>query len=741
MFKEENIQSNYDYYIANIYFKREKISKRSLSILKKIHDEFPDIADILNNSQDLSEVKRQFREMAIDYLNQNQAALDYYNGDAKGLVALELLPWQDIAAIRILDYLQNEGKEFSDPNLKGKHVVNRPFELLWLATTNGTGGSEPGFFKDMLELFRQFYGTSKRRILKKAQLQKWMKRHPSGLDDEIIEIRKRNKDRIIRILIEKMDSGDILRPKYRFPPELTFDEKYQQMLEWWDTSIFHLQFAIRSPELMNKLLGRRVESETMSVLFKAQDSGIPFFVNPYYLSLVNVDVDERLQYSDQAIRDYIFVSKTLVEEFGDIQAWEKEDIVEPGKPNAAGWILPSRYNIHRRYPEVAILIPDTIGRACGGLCVSCQRMFDFQNGHLNFDLEELKPQESWWDRLPVLLQYFEKDAQLRDILITGGDALMSSNKSLKRILDEVYDMAIRKINNNKLKADGGKYAELLRVRLGTRLPVYLPQRITDDLVTILKQFKKKASKIGVKQFIIQTHFESAMEVTPEAAESVRKLNSAGWTVTNQLVFTTSASRVGHSAKLRKVLNEIGVLTYYTFTVKGFNENYHNFTNNSRVLQEQIEEKSFGNVDAEYYQELKEIFTNPENAIERISQLNKKLDSDFLATDRNLINLPGIGKSLSFRTIGITYDGRRILEFDYDKSRRHSPVINAMGKVIIIETKSVYNYLHQLRAMGENMNDYRNVWGYSIGETPERNPMWEYPEYKFKITNKITNIKI
>ena len=50
-----------------------------------------------------------------------------------------------------------------------------------------------------------------------------------------------------------------------------------------------------------------------------------------------------------------------------IRAWEREDIVEPGKPNAAGWLRPDGHNIHRRYPEVAILIPDTMGRACGCL--------------------------------------------------------------------------------------------------------------------------------------------------------------------------------------------------------------------------------------------------------------------------------------------------------------------------------------------------------------------------------------
>ena len=79
-----------------------------------------------------------------------------------------------------------------------------------------------------------------------------------------------------------------------------------------------------------------------------------------------------------------------METYGNIRAWEKEDIVEVGKPNAAGWLLPDGHNIHRRYPEVAILIPDTMGRACGGLCASCQRMYDFQSERLNFEFESLR---------------------------------------------------------------------------------------------------------------------------------------------------------------------------------------------------------------------------------------------------------------------------------------------------------------------------------------------------------------
>lgn len=730
-----------DHYIINSEIEEKKISRESKTILTKIFKESPRLKAILLRCDNLKNVKKEIRNYIMDYLNSREDALDYYNQDVKGREKYDKLSWKDVAAIRILDYINHEGEEFEDLNLRGKYILNNPLKQLWLAVREGKGGAEPAFFMDMLNLIKQFNGTSERSIPSPGKVEEWMDRHPSGLDPEVIEIRKQNKDRIIRIFIEKMDSGDILRPKYRFEKGMTFEEKYEQMLKWWEEKTFHLQFAARSPERINKLLGRLVDSETMATLFKAQDSGIPFFVNPYYLSLLNVNAPEKYKYSDQAIRDYVFVSRSLVEEFGSIVAWEREDIVEPGKPNVAGWILPSYYNVHRRYPEVAILIPDTTGRACGGLCVSCQRMYDFQRGHLNFDLEELKAVDRWWDRLPKLLQYFEKDSQLRDILITGGDALMTSDKSLKRILDAVYDMALNKIESNKVRPDGEKYAEMVRVRLGTRLPVYIPQRITDDLVRILTNFRRKAKKIGIKQFVIQTHFESAMEVTPESAEAVRKLISAGWMVTNQLVFTTAASRRGHTAKLRKVLNDIGVVTYYTFSVKGYKENRHNFATNARAVQEQIEEKVIGKVPEEKYEKISRLPGSGERMIENIHKLREEAGIPFLATDRNVMNLPGVGKSLTFRTIGITYDGRRILEFDHDITRSHSPIIKKMGKVVIIESKSIAEYLKQLEAIGENPEEYKDVWGYSIGETEPRMSVFEYPGYDFDITEEFTNIEV
>ena len=74
---------------------------------------------------------------------------------------------------------------------------------------------------------------------------------------------------------------------------------------------------------------------------------------------------------------------------------------------------------------------------------------------------------------------------------------------------------------------------------------------------VLKEFREKASAVGVKQFVIQTHFQSPLEVTPEAREAIRKILSAGWLITNQLVYTVAASRRGHTTRLRQVLNSLG----------------------------------------------------------------------------------------------------------------------------------------------------------------------------------------
>lgn len=615
-------------------------------------------------------------------------------------------------------------------------------------------------FIEIFQMFKRLKGEevsipSPQRI--KNRSDRWA----TGLDEEVQEIRAENKERMLHLLIQKIENRKS-KPSVRFHFEegMSYEEKYQLVSEWWNDFRFHLTMAIKSPIELNRFLGNSLSPETMYLLYKARKKGMPFFATPYYLSLLNVSGEG---YNDEAIRSYIIYSPRLVETYGNIHAWEKEDIIEAGKPNAAGWMIPG-HNIHRRYPEVAILIPDTMGRACGGLCASCQRMYDFQSERLNFEFESLKPKESWEHKLRRLMTYFEEDTQLRDILITGGDALMSQNKTLRTILEAVYRMAVRKQKANQERPDGEKYAELQRVRLGSRLLAYLPMRINDELIDILREFKEKASAIGVKQFIIQTHFQTPLEVTPEAKEAIRKIISSGWIITNQLVYTVAASRRGHTTRLRQVLNSLGVVCYYTFSVKGFNENYAVFTPNSRSMQEQMEEKIYGQMTPEQAKELYkllEIKTETNKDIKKgneksqatikkepkegtaalIRHFMKKHHLPFLATDRNVLNLPAIGKSMTFQLVGLTEDGKRILRFEHDGTRRHSPIIGKMGEIYIVENKSLAAYLRQLGKMGEDPEEYASIWSYTKGETEPRFSLYEYPDFPFHTTERMSNLII
>ena len=612
--------------------------------------------------------------------------------------------------------------------------------LLWQFLTGRLENSEmpSDLFVDLFHLFRLLDGAeiplpSPQRV--RSRTERW----PSGLDEAVRAIRADNRERMLHLLVQKIENRKSKTPsRYRFAEGMTYDEKYRQVAAWWDDFRFQLAMAVKSPSELNRFLAGSLSSETMYLLSKARKKGMPFFATPYYLSLLDVTGDG---YDDAAIRSYILYSPQLVETYGRIRAWEREDVVEAGKPNAAGWLLPDGHNIHRRYPEVAILIPDTMGRACGGLCASCQRMYDFQSERLNFEFEALRPKESWDHKLRRLMNYFEEDTQLRDILITGGDALMSQNKTLRNMLEAVYRMACRKCRANAGRPDGEKYAELQRVRLGSRLPAYLPMRVNDELVEILREFREKASAVGVKQFIVQTHFQTPLEVTPEAEEAIRKILSAGWLITNQLVYTVAASRRGHTARLRQVLNSLGVVCYYTFSVKGFEENRAVFTPNSRSMQEQVEEKVYGRLTAGQASELDALLADGRDTAAKLRRFMRKYRLPFLATDRSVLNLPAIGKSMTFRLVGLTPEGRRILRFDHDRTRRHSPIIDRMGEIFIVESKSVAAYLRQIGKMGEDPEDYASIWAYTRGETEPRFGLYEYPGFGFGVTDRVSNLEL
>ena len=653
---------------------RQAIRFTRLQLLEQYRSMFPELVSIAVNS-DLTSFKSYIGDLSSSSNNMN-------------------------AAETIMSLLDNDGKtvrELSTGEDIQMGIISRLYSFLRGDDDEADCGTDAllDVYYQLCRLDSEIAGSPDKEIVSC-----WMERWPSGLEPDVLDVMERNRQRIMHYLVEKVSGKSNRSVHYRFEEGMSYEDKFRRISEWWNDYRFHIAMAARSPTEINMLLGGTIAKESYAMMLAARHKGMPFFLTPYYASLMN---PERGGYDDYAIRSYVLYSPELVHTYGSIRAWEKEDEVKGGEPNAAGWIVPDPQNIHRRYPDVAILIPDTMGRSCGGLCASCQRMYGFQNRHLHFDLHELQPKENWPHKLHRLMEYFENDSQIRDILITGGDALMSQNKSLEKILFAVCDMAERKRKANRERPDGQKYAEMQRIRLGTRLPVYLPMRINDELVEILRRTKEKGTDAGISQFIIQTHFQSPLELTPMALEGIRRLKSAGWSISNQLVYNVAASRRGHTAKLRKLLQDNGVDCYYTFSVKGFEENRGVFTPNCRSVQETAEEKVWN-----------------------------------CSSDRNVLNLPAIGKSMTFQLAGIMPDGRRVLCFDHDGTRKHSPVIEKIGRVYILENKSVASYLRQLDMIGENSDEYSSIWEYTSSETEPRASIFQYPEYDFAVTDTITN---
>ncbi len=179
-----------------------------------------------------------------------------------------------------------------------------------------------------------------------------------------------------------------------------------------------------------------------------------------------------------------------------------------------------------RYPDrVLFLITDM----CSMYCRHCtRRRFAGQ-----------KDDESPSERIEKCLEYIEKTPQVRDVLLSGGDCLMVSDQKLEYIIKR-----LRAIPHVEI------------VRLGSRTPVVCPQRITDDLVNMLKKYHP---------IWLNTHFNHPNEFTPEAEAALAKLANAGIPLGNQTVLLRGINDCVHVMK--KLMHELvrnRVRPYYVY---------------------------------------------------------------------------------------------------------------------------------------------------------------------------------
>ena len=179
-----------------------------------------------------------------------------------------------------------------------------------------------------------------------------------------------------------------------------------------------------------------------------------------------------------------------------------------------------------RYPDrVLLLITDM----CSMYCRHCtRRRFAGQ-----------KDGESAIDRIDRAIEYIAKTPQVRDVLLSGGDSLCVSDERLEYIISRVRAIP---------------HVEI--IRLGSRTPVVCPQRITDDLVNMLKKYHP---------VWLNTHFNHPQEVTKEAAEACAKLANAGIPLGNQTVLLRGVNDcVNTMKKLMHELVKMRVRPYYIY---------------------------------------------------------------------------------------------------------------------------------------------------------------------------------
>ena len=325
---------------------RQALRFTRLQLLEQYRSTFPELVSVAENS-DITSFKSFIAASASASGNKDasETVLALLRHD--GMTVHELSTGEDltIGSISLLYTFLNGRLDDIDDSIDA--VLDIYCQLLWLR-------DKPAAVPD------------------RGKVSEWMDRWPSGLDPDIAEIMSRNKERIVHHLVDRISSRSNRSVHFRFEEGMSYEEKYRQVLHWWDDYRFHIAMAARTPKEINLLLGGMLPKETYSILLAARHKEMPFFLTPYYASLMNIEPGG---YDDYAIRSYVLYSPDLVKAFGSIRAWEKEDVVKAGEPNAAGWIVPDAANVHRRYPDVAILIPDTLGRSCGGLAGSgkCNR--------------------------------------------------------------------------------------------------------------------------------------------------------------------------------------------------------------------------------------------------------------------------------------------------------------------------------------------------------------------------------
>ncbi len=235
----------------------------------------------------------------------------------------------------------------------------------------------------------------------------------------------------------------------------------------------------------------------------------PLSITPYYLSLVNPnDPDDPIR--KQAIPSILEITMGKI---------GKEDPLEEGRDSVVPGLV-------HRYPDRVLMVLTDI---CPMLCRHCTRKREWRNGGWVRTAGEIE----------AMLSYIRQHKAIRDVIISGGDPLSLATHYLERILSRIREIP---------------HVEIIRI--GTRFPVVLPQRIDDELCAMLSKYSP---------IWLNTHFNHHREITPKAAAACDRLLCSGIPVNNQSVLLRGVNdSVEEQMKLCHGLLRIKVRPYYLF---------------------------------------------------------------------------------------------------------------------------------------------------------------------------------
>lgn len=251
-------------------------------------------------------------------------------------------------------------------------------------------------------------------------------------------------------------------------------------------------------ELVEKFNIDRQVAESLNEFFQVR-------INPYYLSLIRYPGDPIWL---QCVPD--------IKELQDIDAPEDplmEDSMSP---------VP---NITHRYPDRALFLTTS---QCGLYCRFCTRKRKVGNS------EKISMKG-----LEAAFRYLEEHTEIRDVILSGGDPLMLTDVMLEKILKR-----LRQIPHIEI------------IRLGTKMPCVLPQRITQKLCDMLKKYHP---------IYVNTHFNHPWEITPDSIKACTMLADAGVPVGNQMVLMRDVNDDPAVVKeLMQKLLKMRVRPYYIY---------------------------------------------------------------------------------------------------------------------------------------------------------------------------------